>query len=454
MDLEVFPLPERQVNCPQMVSDFDTGLHTCLSSQAYHIVSTIPVIAYQFNPLSNVLVFSNDASLLIPTNSLGTDYQAMGWPQTLASSPPNVVLNPGSPTDLRGFVTVVGTQPNTHVHVTPTVDVLGGNVSPNRILANTPVDVTLGPFDVLNLETDGFEADLTGSTVTSDAPVVVFSGSQCSDVPAWNDLNDRKCCCDHLEAQQFPRNTIGSHYFAVHTPNRTPPVRAAGAPVAMVANEPEFFRVMAVTAGMTHVTTTVPSTPSDPASMPVTFDLMQGEFRTITSYGSFAVNASAPVSVAGFMSSQQNTGIPLIYPGGDGSFIPMPPIEQWRQSYVFLTPDKYAFDFVQIVAPVDATIQLDETMLPTPDCSPSRADGCVETRLHTCPASMFNVWSCQLSYPVIDPGLPYPNNVMNGIQHDGVHTVTASAPVGVIVSGFDLRVSYGYPAGTQLRQLF
>lgn len=452
-DLEVFPLPAREIDC-SMQGTFNTGTHTCLSSQAYRITSTAPVIAYQFNPLENVHVFSNDASLLIPTDSLQGDYIVMGWPQTIASRPPEVVLNPSSPIDLRGFVTVVGTQPNTRVRVIPRADVLPGGPITDRVMAGTPIEVTLGPFDVLNLETDGFRADLTGSIVSADRPVAVFSGSECSDVPDWPDLNDRRCCCDHLEAQQFPRNTLGSRYVAVHTPRRTPVVRAAGAPVALVENEPEFFRIMAVAPGITHVRTTVPSVAENIASPPLEFDLSQGEFRTIRAYRHFEVEATAPVSVANFMSSQLNTGIPLNYPGGDGSFIPMPPVEQWRDSYVFLTPDRYAFDFVTVVAPEGTEVFLDDDPLPTVDCETSRGDGCVETRTHPCPPSRYRVYSCQLSYPIIDPDLPYPMNVRPGRQRDGVHVVRASRPVAVIVSGFDLRVSYGYPAGTQLRPLF
>jgi hypothetical protein len=54
------------------------------------------------------------------------------------------------------------------------------------------------------------------------------------------------------------------------------------------------------------------------------------------------------------MGSQGTTGIPFTLPGGDPALIMVPPVEQWRSDYVFLTPNKYAFDFVQIVARPDA----------------------------------------------------------------------------------------------------
>ena len=53
---------------------------TLKARMGYRIVSDLPVVAYQFNPLDNVNVFSNDASLLIPRTAFDTDYYAMSWP--------------------------------------------------------------------------------------------------------------------------------------------------------------------------------------------------------------------------------------------------------------------------------------------------------------------------------------------------------------------------------------
>jgi hypothetical protein len=40
--------------------------------------------------------------------------------------------------------------------------------------------------------------------------------------------------------------------------------------------------------------------------------------------------------------------------------------------------------------------------------------------------------------------------VERGVQDDGVHRVTSSAPVGVSVYGFDSFKSYAYPGGLRL----
>ena len=91
---------------------------------AYRLRSNQPVSVYQFNPLEYELVptpadcplrnqcpgspprdegclsFSNDATLLFPSNVLTGSYGVLSWPSTAAGS---------------GFISVVGTRPDTHV---------------------------------------------------------------------------------------------------------------------------------------------------------------------------------------------------------------------------------------------------------------------------------------------------------------------------------------------------
>ena len=45
---------------------------TMIGYEAFKVSSTVPIVAYQFNPLDNETVYSNDASVLFPTSSLGT----------------------------------------------------------------------------------------------------------------------------------------------------------------------------------------------------------------------------------------------------------------------------------------------------------------------------------------------------------------------------------------------
>ena len=50
---------------------------TGIFDRAFKISSTQPVIVYQFNPLNNEGVASNDASLLLPKEGLGREYVAL-----------------------------------------------------------------------------------------------------------------------------------------------------------------------------------------------------------------------------------------------------------------------------------------------------------------------------------------------------------------------------------------
>ncbi|HEY8073326.1 MAG TPA: hypothetical protein VIF62_04440, partial [Labilithrix sp.] len=74
--LQEIELPTREVD--GSVKGQDEGTGTFVSSNAYRITSTQPVVVYQFNNLH--LSYSNDASLLLPTDALGTTYRVLGWP--------------------------------------------------------------------------------------------------------------------------------------------------------------------------------------------------------------------------------------------------------------------------------------------------------------------------------------------------------------------------------------
>ncbi|HWA74848.1 MAG TPA: IgGFc-binding protein [Polyangiaceae bacterium] len=451
--LRVFKLGPREVD-GSAPGTYDTGTGTALSRAAYRIRATVPIVAYQFNPLENVNVFSNDASLLkpveaiIPTsNAFGDAYVVAGWPQTIAvTDDPRTNFSPGNPNHLRAFVTLVGTRAQTRIRVTPTTRVIpGGPVA--ETLPRGTIEAVLDPFDVLNLETGDFNADFTGSIVEADGPVVVFSGSEASDAPFFSDLSHRFCCADHLEEQLDPIRTAGRTFIATVSPNRSAALVAAGAKIGL-AEQPESFRVVAATDGGARVTTTL-------AGDEARFELPnKGSFIDLSNAQHFALSSDAPVTLAAISPSQEAAGVPNRFPGGDPSLLIVPPLEQFRSTYVFLTPDKYSFDFIRVIAETDATIVFDGEPL-------SSLDGCTTdsipapSGLSTEPGSVgaisesWVVFSCQLSYPRVDSDT-VPVTVSSGLQNDGVHRLVASKPVGVLVDGFDAFVSYAYAAGTEL----
>ncbi len=441
-NLEVFKLGPREVD-GSAPGTFNTGTGTALTRAAYRVRSTVPIVAYQFNPLENANVFSNDASQLLPRSALGGGsgraYVVSGWPQTIATSS---VPSQNFGQDLRAFVTIVGTNEKTTIKVRPATRVIPGGPFADGIAKGEEATVTLDAFDVLNLESGGFNADFTGTLIDAAGPVAVFTGSEASDAPFFTTLAERSCCADHLEEQSPPLRTAGKEFVLARVPNRSAVVIAAGAKMTPVA-EPEFVRVMSVLPGKTELTTSLPA-----PNKKITLD-GEGAFVTITATRNFTLVASQPVFVTQIQSSQDAAGIVRGLPGGDPSLTFIPPNEQFRTDYVFLTPDKYAFDFVIITAPTDARVFMDGA--PLDGCEKAPGDGLSDSERGK-PAD-FVTYRCQLSFPTIDPNKSAPDNVLPGIQNDGVHRVLSDKPVGVLVYGFDSFVSYGYAGGTELREL-
>jgi hypothetical protein len=442
-NLEVFKLGPAEVDgSPD--GEFDTGPGTALTRHAFRIRASVPIVAYQFNPLENANVFSNDASQLLPTPALGgvdgRAYVVASWPQTIAAGHGSPF---GSP--LRGFVAIVGTRADTHVRVKTRARIIPGGPLPGGLAIGDEASFTLQPFEVLNLESEDFNSDFTGTFVDSDKPVALFPGSEASDAPFFGDYANRFCCADHLEEQGVPVRAAGKSYVCARMPNRTRAVAAAGAVIGAV-DEPEYYRIVATRKGTTRVTTTLPP-PYSEMDLPD-----EGTFVTIAAYQDFVVTASQAVIVADVQASQEAAGVLRGLPGGDPSLTFVPPIEQWRNDYTLLTPDKYAFDFLVVMAPAAAHVFVDGTEMTAATCEVGPADG-LDERRRGGKKPPYLAYRCQLSFPVIDPAKTAPNNVLPGRQNDGVHRVQADLPVGVIVYGFDSFVSYAYPGGTQLREI-
>ncbi len=451
--LHVFPLGPREVD-GSPPGEFNTGTHTALTRAAYRVTASVPVVAYQFNPLDNVNVFSNDASLLKPVEALVDQgsglrpaYVVLGWPQTIAiTDDPLTNFDAAQPTALRAFLTLVGTRKATQVRITPTARTLGApGVSETQ--AGESLELTLDAFDVLNLETDDFNADLTGSLVEADGPVVVFSGSEASDAPRFEDLSERKCCADHLEEQLDHRRTAGRRFVAPVSFNRSLAVRNAGGEIGVVSAV-EVFRVIAASDEGARITTTLAGESKE-------FELSGlGDFRELSTSRDFILESDAPVMLANITPSQGAAGVPRSLPGGDPSFLILPPVEQFRKNYVLLTPSFYAFDFLRIIAPKDANIIIDERSIDelTEECSNLDPPG-LRMALSTEDQDEFTVYRCQLSFPVIDGSFEAEQLLKDGLQNDGVHTVESDREIGVLVDGFDRNVSYSYAGGTELEQL-
>lgn len=451
--LHVFELPRREPNGPK------------IGYNAFRIQSTAPIIAYQFNPLDNVDVFSNDASLLIPVNTYSDEYIAISrrqfqgqievpTGQTCANFcktlPGGVCQTQGGETiciaPYRGEITVVAPQAGTKVLVTPRARTLaGGGLA--AMNSGAAYEYTLEPYEVLNIKSDQDAGDLTGTVITSDKPVAVFSGHEAA-------VTSTECCADHLEQQMFPTRTWGRSYLATKSFTR--------------ALESDYWRFVGVEEG-TVLT-------FEPASVSAPRTIGRGEWVEIVTKADFRVSSDKPFALAQYLASSQEIlktqeGAPCkvdqdCHPGygcvqvtftekvclspqcpvegkadgcpgghtcacfavgqcycqpvGDPALISIAPTEQFRKDYVFLSPNKYQDDFINIVAPNEASVSLDGVTVPAGNFEPIGSTGFRVARLKV---------------------------------NDGVHRLNATLPVGVVAYGYDRDVSYGYTAGLNLTDL-
>ena len=371
--------------------------------KAYKITSDLPIVAYQFNPLNNANVFSNDASLLIPATTFDVDYYAMDWP--------TLDRRGGSPSlqDYFGYVTIVASVDNTQLAITPAVAVQA-SATQQTIAAGATVNVTLNAFDVLQLEAQGPNGDLTGTHIvsTNAMPFGVFAGHEATAFGETTSPNSQypngPCCADHLEEMLFPKSTWGKTFAIARTEVRKDNL----AP-------PDYLRIMAQKPG-----TAVTFTPA-PATMVAgnCGALDVGQFCDVKITGDTEITSTEPILVGHYLESSMwsnNAGATI--GSGDPSIAIAVPIEQFRTDYTILIPMDYANNYISIAAAATGGVTVDGnnvTLAPFPGGGTHRA----------------------ARVPLMA----------------GQHTIHCADGCGVLVYGYDSAVSYMFAGGLDLKQI-
>lgn len=443
---------------------------TSLRPQAYRVKSTIPISAYQFNPFANVGVYSNDASLLFPTNALGKYYVVMTREQTFQ--------------ELKGYLTVIAVDPGeTQVYVKVTAPTLASSTGASEpIPAMAPGEdrtFVMHRFDVLNLETNAYGADLTGSIVYANHPVAVFGGTEASNAPntnhccpggkceynnQWMECTGRSdCLCEWPKQTLTPTRNVKckTNYDCVsyntccadHLEKMMPPVKTWGLKYIVTRSYPrggeeDVFRIMAA-----EDQTRVTIYPLQGTLPPV---LNQAEYLEFESGENFIVNAKRPVLVGQFLAAQDapepNVGAkgPDDAGTGDPTFLLAVPEEQFRTDYVFLTPDKYRFDAVNLIVPTGQPVFLDGRELKASDLRFRPARDILKDMADK---DLDHPWQLGVTYGDYKSIGDGEWSVWRVVVPDGVHVAHSEKPFGAIVYGYDRYVSYGYPAGLNLEDL-
>lgn len=310
---------------PQQLGIPDQSLdHSGIERKAYKLTSTAPIVAYQFNPLNNVGVFSNDASLLIPAHAYDLDYTGVTY-KTLTRRP--------NTNDYNGYVTVVASGTGTTtVMVRPTAGVRAGNGTP-AIAAGAMMSFTLNQFQTLTLEATA-GGDLTGTAITCSQACGAFAGHEATNLT--NQVQS-PCCADHLEDQLFPNSTWGKVYVVARSKQRVHAV-------------PDMVRVIAQRPG----TTVTFNPPQSGCAAP----LAAGGFCDVFITGDVQVSSNEPIAVAHYLLSNIPSGETDV---GDPAIAFAVPTEQYRSTYTVLVPEQYMENIISIVTPASGTVQVDGT---------------------------------------------------------------------------------------------
>lgn len=153
---------------------------------------------------------STSGTVLLPLQSLGSSYRAVTYAQEPTDDVQQWVGSRGG----AGRVIIVGTQPGTKVSFRPVTPVSGdvGQLV-NSLGAGDALSITLNDGDVFQIYTNAPDEDLTGSliTVTSGAPVAVFSGNIST---SYGSNQTGINSADMAHEQMLPLSSWSSDYVA------------------------------------------------------------------------------------------------------------------------------------------------------------------------------------------------------------------------------------------------
>lgn len=371
---------------------------TVLPNGAYHLVSSSPVIVYQFNPyeyeLNGKNSYTNDASLLLPSTAMTGNYRIAGMHAFKTTQ--LLFFTTAQPTVL----TVTATAPNTKVKLR--LSSTGAMVAAGPVAAGAAgslVEFTLANAgDVAQLQTPGKNdnEDFSGSVLQADKAVQVITSVPCIYLPK------DKAACDHIEETLAPAESFGKKYV-LGTPTGFNG-QAASQVVRLFGNQDG---------------TKLTYSPKKPAGCPDT--LSAGQVAECGVVGeSFVVEGDKEFTALTFLLGASYYTASNPNQMGDPSQTSHPAVEQFRKNYIFLAPPSYPSLWADVTAPKGSTLTLDG--------NPVTA-----------------TWE-----QIGDSGYGVFRLDLTKSGKDGVHSLTSTQPVGVQVLGYGSYTTFQYPAGLNL----
>ena len=240
--------------------------------------------------------------------------------------------------------------------------------------------------------------EVTGTRVTSNKPISLFSGHKCTFIPASSRA------CDHITEQVPPTNIWGTQFLSASYSGR---------------RSGEIYRILA-SKDSTSVTVNC-STFSQPQIYQLSSAGLWQEFQTPAD--SFcSINSNNPLLVMEFSLGNALDGV------GDPFMMMIPPTEQFGNNYVFTILPEFSTNFITVYVPTQhfqpVNIVLDDRS----------QDNATWT-----PIYCSNTTVCG-----------YVTSASLGPGEHGLYHRDVTAHIGVATYGFNEYNSYGYPGGLEL----
>jgi hypothetical protein len=354
----------------------------------YRITSDIPIAAYQRSSQPQ----STDASLLLPASTWGADYEVVGWDGL------SQAVDPGN----EEYVAITGRVDGTTVTITPTRNTVGAGGVPAGTVG-VPFNIVIDEGEVAVVASLGnggqVPQSLSGTQISADNPIAVFTGTECSYVPAG------VTACDHLEEQLLPLANATQSYVASRVPvrNATEPEAAIWQIYAVEGVNLTFDAAPQVTglpagavalAAGSSLTLSVSGTPADP--------------------GDFVVNADGNILLAQYITGQ-NAGGGI----GDPAMVQLPAFSQMLEDYAVGTYPGFAIHHLTVTRQVGEQVLLDGAAIPNGSFVPVGSD-----------------WE-----------------VARVEVAEGTHLLASDAAFSVIATGYNDFDSYAYAGGLRTNDL-
>jgi hypothetical protein len=368
-----------------------------------HITSTVEVSVYALNQAQ----FTSDAFMVLPTDALGRDYVIMSYP-----SSGSLAAETSTPSQFA----ITAAEDATSVNIEPTFPTVVNGMSPQRVVLNR------GESYLVQADTRvQARGDLTGTMVTSDKPIAVFSGHQRTTVPIQNsNLSSRDCLVEQLN----PVTTWGRRSFIAPFPRSSDEENIGDDMYRVLAR----FDSTVVTVNDAEVTV-----------------IDAGEFYEAPLVQALDVRTSRPVLVAQYKKTSSTTSSGTISNVGDPFMMLVPPSEEFMNSYTFTNVQSTRRIINNFGIAVDDEVYKEQyitVVMPAPKGAGST------------PADYYNL---QLDGAPITPTVRQIGSsryvYFTQRMTDGVHRISCDTLVGLYVFGYGQAVSYGYIGGMSFRPL-